>query len=89
MRHVIKRSNWLKCGSLSLASEHLTYFGVHGSSAGGNLMYLSCDLACSMSPPVKSCDQKRCNSGDMLFLVTCHEHMFKELCEFMGGSPSH
>ena len=38
---------------------------------------------------LKSCDQKRCNSGDMLFLVTCHEHMFKELCEFMGGSPSH
>ena len=33
----------------------------------------------------KSCDHKHCDAGDIMLLL---EHMLKELCEFMGGSPS-
>ena len=38
----------------------------------------------------KSCDHKHCDEGDMFLIchVTSHEHMFKGLCEFMGGSSS-
>ena len=40
--------------------------------------------------PDKSFDHKHCESGDMFLIcqVTSREHMFKELCEFMGGSLS-
>ena len=44
----------------------------------------------------KSCDHKYCDSGDII--LSCHvtydniclksKHMFKELRQFMGGSPS-
>ena len=38
----------------------------------------------------KSYDHKHCDEGDMFLIchVTSHEHMFKGLCEFMGGSSS-
>ena len=37
------------------------------------------------------CDYGHCNSGDIKFLkfyVMSRDHMFKGLCEFMGGSLS-
>ena len=40
--------------------------------------------------PDKSCDHGHYDSGDIVFLichVTSREHMFKGLCEFVGGSP--
>ena len=44
---------------------------------------------CDMLPPDRSYDHKCCVNGEIMFLV-CHEHehMFRDLCEFMGGSPS-
>ena len=39
----------------------------------------------------KCCDHKHCDGGDITFLI-CHitsrEHVFKGLCEFIGGRPS-
>ena len=41
---------------------------------------------CLCHQPDKSCDQKYCDSGDIIFSI-CHvafrEHMFKGLLEFM------
>ena len=36
-------------------------------------------------------DHKHCDGGDMFLIchVTSHEHMFKWLCKFMGGTVSH
>ena len=37
----------------------------------------------------RSSDHKHCDNGNVIFLIyhmTFHEHMFKGLCEFMGGS---
>ena len=48
--------------------------------------------------PEKSCENEHCDSEDKIFLifhVTSREHMFKWLCEVIGGSthgessPSH
>ena len=39
----------------------------------------------------KSCDHKHCDGGDIQILichVTSHKHIFKGLCEFMGGTLS-
>ena len=39
----------------------------------------------------KSCEHWNYDSWDIVFLichVTSREHMFKRLCEFMGGIPS-
>ena len=38
----------------------------------------------------KSCEHKYCDSGDIILSchVTSSKHMFKELRQFMGGSPS-
>lgn len=44
-----------------------------------------------MSDPDKSCDHKNCDNGDIMFLicqVNSREHIFKGLCEFIGGSLS-
>ena len=37
----------------------------------------------------KSCDHKHCDGGDITYLifhVIFREHMFKGLCEFVGGA---
>ena len=46
-------------------------------------------MACH--PCDRSCDHKHCDSGDIMLLIclmTSSQHLFKELCGFMGGSSS-
>ena len=41
--------------------------------------------------PGKSCGQRSCKRGDIMFLiwhVTSHDHMFRGLCDFIGGNKS-
>ena len=83
---MIKGSCDFKDGSLSLSVlPSWVFVGLQQVESGSEFMGVN-----SFCYVDKSCEHKHSDAGDM-FLI-CHvifcEHIFKCLCEFMGGSPS-
>ena len=76
-------------------SQHFALFGVHGFSAGGDIMYLIChvishdDLTNVSSHLAEFGGHSQSGSGVMN--LVCHvisqDHVIKGSCDLLGGSP--